>query len=245
VHPGFFTDEVYAGLSDAAQIFLLGILTQCDDQGVFEWKPASLRIHLRPLKDGSVEPILSELIQANAICSYELGGRKYGAVRNFRKFQRPKKPNSVHPTTPEIGNYTGLMEDKGEAGIVELGGVGNWFPTGGEIPPQMEDGGGNKKDGKERKKENKIPADAGPSKYFFENGIIKLNQINFDKWKSAFSYLDLAAELISLTKWAGEQGENWFPAVSGALAKRNREVKRASDERKSSPNPQQLWDPGI
>jgi hypothetical protein len=29
-----------------------------------------------------------------------------------------------------------------------------------------------------------------------------------------------------LTKWAGEQGpENWFFAVSGALAKRNRDEK--------------------
>lgn len=72
----------------------------------------------------------------------------------------------------------------------------------------------------------KIPertADAVSSKYVFETGIIRLNQRDFEKWKDAFSALDLKAELISLTKWAETQ-QNWFHAVAGALAKRNRQV---------------------
>ena len=63
-------------------------------------------------------------------------------------------------------------------------------------------------------------------KYAFESGIIKLTQYNFDKWRAAFSNLDLSAELIAMTEWAGEQGpEKWFHAVAGLLAKRNREQK--------------------
>jgi hypothetical protein len=66
----------------------------------------------------------------------------------------------------------------------------------------------------------------GNGKYHFENGIIRLTAKDFAKWEKAFSYLDLAAELTGLTRWAGEQGpDNWFFAVSGALAKRNREEK--------------------
>lgn len=74
-------------------------------------------------------------------------------------------------------------------------------------------------------------ADAVSSKqYAFEEGIIRLTQKDFDKWKSAFSHLDLKAELISLSKWAGEQEDRWFHAVFGALNKRNREAKIRADK---------------
>jgi uncharacterized protein YdaU (DUF1376 family) len=78
-----------------------------------------------------------------------------------------------------------------------------------------------------------IAADAattGNGKYAFESGIIRLTAKDFGNWEKAFSYLDLAAELTGLTKWAGEQGpENWFFAVSGALTKRNRDLKKQGD----------------
>jgi uncharacterized protein YdaU (DUF1376 family) len=78
-------------------------------------------------------------------------------------------------------------------------------------------------------KEDQIAANAATTNgkaYAFENGIIRLTAKDLAKWEKAFSYLDLAAELTGLTKWAGEQGpENWFFAVSGALTKRNRDEK--------------------
>lgn len=78
----------------------------------------------------------------------------------------------------------------------------------------------------ERKKE--VAADAAPSaKYAFEQGVIRLTSKDFSKWKNAFEHIDLAAELIALAPWAAEQRE-WFHAVSGALAKRNREQKTRS-----------------
>src|SRR5207237_2949036 len=108
VHPGLFTDEAFATLSDAAQIFAIGLWTECDDQGAFEWKPFNLRMRLRPGKDGSVEPLLAELEAANMIRSYEHEGRKFGLVRNFRKYQRPKRPNAVHFIPPELLPYVCL-----------------------------------------------------------------------------------------------------------------------------------------
>jgi hypothetical protein len=132
VHPGLFTDEAFMGLSDAAQIFFVGILTECDDQGVFEWKPNTLRARLRPVKDGSVEPLLSELEASNNVSSYELDGRKYGAVRNFRIWQRPKKPNSIHPLPKELRTYVGLTGRSSPP-------VPHQFGTGSENPPQMEE----------------------------------------------------------------------------------------------------------
>lgn len=220
VHPGLFTDEAFAALSCEAQIFLIGLWTEADDQGVFEWKPLSLRMRLRPTKDGGVDGLLSELLAANTICIYEIDGRKYGAIRNFRKYQRPKSPNAVHPITSDIGIYTGLSRPISEMDRDE--GV----PIS-EIPPLMEEEGG--REGGKRKK--KDPAGAVP--YAFEDGVIKLNQKDFDQWRQAFAQLDLPAELLSLSAWARQQS-SWFNAVKGALAKRNREVKanagRVKDE---------------
>lgn len=61
--------------------------------------------------------------------------------------------------------------------------------------------------------------------YAFEGSTIRLTQKDFDTWVKHFPHLSLAAELEGLDHWAGEQGKRWFQAVSGALAKREREVK--------------------
>lgn len=166
VHPGLFTDEAFAFLSDAAQVLLIGIWTECDDQGAFEWKPGMLRMRLRPGKDGSIEPLLAELEAANCVMSYEHGGRRFGLVRNFQRFQRPKKPNAVHFIPPEFRTYTGSSGDSSEPDAdidpgssepgqlerppvpkkreprpLEAGSV----PKKGEKSPQMEDGGDNRR----------------------------------------------------------------------------------------------------
>lgn len=71
-----------------------------------------------------------------------------------------------------------------------------------------------------------------PKSYAFEDGVIRLNQRDFDAWTKAFSHIELSAELLSLSQWATTQGDKWFHAVKGALAKRNREVKQRTDTAK-------------
>lgn len=72
-------------------------------------------------------------------------------------------------------------------------------------------------------KEEKDDAPSG-AKIAFESGRIRLTAKNLSQWKAAFLNLDLEAELLGLSDWAEKQGSNWFVAVSGALAKRNREI---------------------
>lgn len=143
IHPSLFTDEQFAGLSDAAQIFYLGLLTEADDQGIFEWKPVTLRMRLRPTKDGAADALLSEIEAADKIASYEIDGRKYGAIRNFRKFQRPKSPNAIHPTTQHWRIYVGLEKRTSEPPADKR----PPFPQKGEIAPQMEEEGGRREEG--------------------------------------------------------------------------------------------------
>ena len=166
------------------------------------------------------------------ICSYEINGRKYGAIRNFRKYQRPKSPNKVHPISDDIGNYTGLTQSISEMEGDEGGGTS-------EIAPQRKEEGGRRKGGK---KESKDSADAGSSKFAFESGIIKLTAKHFDLWRNSYSHLDLAAELVAMTPWAELQGKNWFHAIPNALAKRNREVKAKALQEQQTPF---KWNSGM
>ncbi|HVI92295.1 MAG TPA: hypothetical protein VM659_28655 [Dongiaceae bacterium] len=137
IHPGTFTDESFVTLSSDAQVFLIGLWTEADDQGIFEWKPLTLRLKLRPTKDGDVSELLAQIEAVNAIKSFTIEGRKYGAIRNFRKYQKPKSPNSTHPTTPEIRIYVCLDKPISETSKPQQ----EQFPQKGETALLMEDGG--------------------------------------------------------------------------------------------------------
>ncbi|MBW3095658.1 hypothetical protein [Pseudohoeflea coraliihabitans] len=109
---------------------------ECDDQGVFEWKPVVLKARLLPADNIDFAEILEEFVSLGVVMRFEVAGKSYGAVRNFCKFQRPKKPNAVHPVTPESRTFTASSEPSSEP-------VRNQFGTSGEKPKQMEDGGCN------------------------------------------------------------------------------------------------------
>lgn len=138
IHPGFFTDERLVSTSVEARLLFLGVGVEADDKGIFEWKPITLKMRIFPADNVDVAARLSELEAAGVVVKYEIDGREYGAIRNFRKHQRPKTPNDVHPITPEIGNYIGPSPSKPEKPSRE----GESFPQKGEKGAQMEDGGG-------------------------------------------------------------------------------------------------------
>lgn len=138
VHPGLFTDEAFVSCSPLARLLLIGLWTEADDQGVFEWKPVTLKMRVLPIDNVEVDGLLEELALLNVVRSYEHDGRKYGAVRNFRKYQRPKKPNAIHFIPSEFRTYVGLSDDSSEPEPVK----DKTIPQKGEITPQMEDGGG-------------------------------------------------------------------------------------------------------
>jgi hypothetical protein len=130
VHPGFFTDEDLVQVSRDARLFFVALGTQADDKGAFEWKPTTLKMRLFPADTLDIEHLLTELVSIDALAAYEVDGRKYGAIRNFRKFQRPKSPNDIHPMPDKYRNYVGLPLPISET-----------LPPNGETSPQMEEGG--------------------------------------------------------------------------------------------------------
>ncbi len=142
-HPGQWTDEHFVSMSPFARLLTLALRNEADDQGIFEWKPVTLKMRLLPADNVDIQALLEELISNEQVTSYEVDGRKYGAIRNFCRFQRPKKPNSVHPITDEIRTYVGMTES--DAGTTRTSSapcsepVGNQFGTGGENAPQMKE----------------------------------------------------------------------------------------------------------
>lgn len=125
IHPGYWTDETIVSVSRDARLLFIGLWNECDDKGAFEWKPVSLKMRLFPVDDLDVVALLGELTRADLVRSYTANGRRFGAVRNFRQYQRPKKPNDLHPMPDSIRDFCARFRTSGEP-------VGNRFGTNGE-----------------------------------------------------------------------------------------------------------------
>lgn len=143
VHPGFFTDEDLVSVSMGARLLFIGLGIEADDKGIFEWKPTTIKMRIFPADNIDVAALLTQLEEVGAIKKFEIADRAFGAIRNFRKFQKPKTPNDIHPATDEILAFVGLPISETSSGNVVP------FPPKGEKPFQMEDGGGRREDEEE------------------------------------------------------------------------------------------------
>jgi len=157
IHPALFTDEAFASLSMAARVLLLGLWTEADDQGVFDWKPVTLKMRIMLVDNVSVPDLLLELEGWNAVKRFSQDGKEFGAIRNFCKFQRPKTPKYRALKSAEIRNYVASAYHVTETTEPEPAP----FPQKEEIPPQREEGGG--------REGGKSTRAASPSNEDFEN----------------------------------------------------------------------------
>jgi hypothetical protein len=109
VKPEFFRHE---GLQDLEQanpgkypmLVFEGLWTKCDRQGVFEWKPRSLKLDILPFLPFDMEEVLGILEAAGFIKKYEAEGNAYGIIPSFLKHQKislPEQKNrSLFPLPP-------------------------------------------------------------------------------------------------------------------------------------------------
>jgi hypothetical protein len=107
-HPGQWTDEAFVSCSPFARLLAIAIRNEADDQGVFEWKPLQIKMRLFPADNVDVSALLAELSATDQVSRFEVSGKAYGAIRNFRRFQRPEKPKAVHPLPETMRVYVGL-----------------------------------------------------------------------------------------------------------------------------------------
>lgn len=169
VHPGLFTDESFASCSPHAQVLFIGIWTECDDQGAFEWKPVTLKMRLLPVANVDCGALLDELAGHDMVKRVTHLGKTLGLVRNFCRFQRPKKPKAWHIIPDEYRTYVALDDASSEpqphtdsVSTEPKASKAGAVPRKREKPPQMEDGGGRREE-EEEKKEAAQPLEETPS----------------------------------------------------------------------------------
>jgi hypothetical protein len=141
IHPGLWTDEAFVSLSPFARLLFMGTWNECDDKGIFVWSPLKLKMRVLPADSVDAAELLAEIESATLIRRYQFSDRTFGAVRNFAKYQRPKKPNYIHPASADVLLFTGMDT---ETATLHASPVPNQFPTGGEKAPQREEEGGNR-----------------------------------------------------------------------------------------------------
>lgn len=137
IHPGLTTDEAYMTMSMACKAAWPLMWTECDDRGIFEWKPIVLKARIFPADAVDFVKILSEMESLGCIRRYEIDGKSFGAVKNFCQYQRPKHPSYRYPTTGVDLDFIAFREaepDNLHPGLPPP----SHRPT--ENPPQMEDG---------------------------------------------------------------------------------------------------------
>jgi hypothetical protein len=141
IHPGLWTDEAFVSLTPYARLLFIGMWNECDDKGLFPWSPLKLKMRVLPADAIDASALLAEIEAAGLIRAFRFAEKDYGVVRNFAKYQRPKKPNDIHPASAEILLFAGMNT---EQATLLASPVPNQFPTNGENAPQREEGGGNR-----------------------------------------------------------------------------------------------------
>lgn len=108
LHPGQWTDEEFVACSMAARLLALALRNEADDNGVFEWKPLTIKMRCFPADSVVVADLLAELAAQDLIRQFQVGGKSYGAIKGFRRWQRPEKPKAWHPLPDSMRAYVGL-----------------------------------------------------------------------------------------------------------------------------------------
>jgi hypothetical protein len=260
VHPGLFTDEAFMALSDAARVFLIGLWTEADDHGVFEWKPLTLKARLRPNNNEPVDALLGEMEAVDVIRRFDVDGRAFGALRNFTVYQRPKSPQYKHILPADLFCFVGLKKgDDGQSDVMafprdttaaerqrakrerDKGGTCHAsavtstepIPQNSELSRQMEDGGGNR-----REEERKIGGAEAPAMAFVGK-VIRLSFEDFDRWRTAYGAVpDLRAELEAADAHYADNppknGKWFFPASNWLKRAHEQALAKEREERASA-----------
>ena len=133
IHPDQWNDEDFVELTVEARLLAIAIRNFADDKGIFEWKPKTIKMRVFPADNFDCEELLAQLIAQNQVVRFMCDGKPYGAIRNFTKYQKPKKPNDIYPINQDIKRYVGMAER--QSAPPEMC---DEFGTSSEIAQQME-----------------------------------------------------------------------------------------------------------
>jgi hypothetical protein len=98
IAPEQWTDEDFVACSPLARLLLLGLRSDADDHGVFEWRPASLKMRVLAADQVDVNELLAELVGHRQVARFEANGTTYGVCLKWGQKQR--RPHYRYPVPP-------------------------------------------------------------------------------------------------------------------------------------------------
>lgn len=89
----------------------VGLWTQADRQGRFEWKPRRLKAAILPYWDDDFSRVLDALTTRGFLVRYACQGREFGAIPTFTKHQviNNRESDSSIPPPPENPNENAVL----------------------------------------------------------------------------------------------------------------------------------------
>lgn len=107
IKPQFFTDEDLQDLEAAnpgayCMMVFAGLWGHCSKDGVFEWRPRTLKLSILPFLPFEMTDTLGLLVEAGFIRRFSVGEKQYGYIPTFSDHQRISgKEAQASPSLPQ------------------------------------------------------------------------------------------------------------------------------------------------
>jgi hypothetical protein len=228
IKPEFWTSSQVMECSRDARLLFIGLWNFCDDHGRHPWSPKQIKALVLPadeLSASDVESMMLELEANGLIVRYSANGRDFFAVTGWHHQKIDKRQSAKYPG-PECEESASVRRIVAECAANSRGTVST--ERKGEEGKGEEDTEDNNRSGLDT-----AAAVSGDARYAFGGKTIKLTTKDLKAWQAAYPHITVTAELYALDEWAGQQAK-WYPAVSAALAKREREAVIAIEQAKAT-----------
>jgi hypothetical protein len=113
IKPEFWEDDKIAECSMETRLFYIATWNFADDNGIIANSPRWLLIKIFPYDDMStqdIEKMITKLSDIGRFSCYNIDGKKYILINNFRKHQRIDKPRPTDQPMPTSLQHLGLAQ---------------------------------------------------------------------------------------------------------------------------------------
>ena len=114
--PGFFKNEVLAGMEPLTRLLYAGLWTLADHEGRLEDRPDRIKAEILPYDDVDVDSMLYDLYERLFIRRYEADGHRFIDIPKFLEHQNPHKREREKPSTIPV--FSEESARPGKSGVV-------------------------------------------------------------------------------------------------------------------------------